>query len=65
MGGGNRMKIKKPNCIRCDSDNVFKFYLHKSKVRFKCRDCEIQFDYDEYYKHIGKSPLDKWLKGNE
>jgi hypothetical protein len=21
MGGGNRMKIKKPNCIRCDSDD--------------------------------------------
>ena len=52
------MKIK---CIRCSSDNVFRFYLHKSIHRFKCRDCEIQFGYDEYYEHIGESPLDKWI----
>ncbi len=56
------MKIK---CIRCSSDNVFRFYLHKSIHRFKCKDCEIQFGYDEYYEHIGESPLDKWLKSNE
>jgi transposase-like protein len=55
------MKNEKIECIRCNSDNVFKFYLHKSKPRFKCRDCEMQFDYDEYYKFIGESPLDKWI----
>ncbi len=52
------MKIK---CIYCDGENVFKYHLHKSKPRFKCRDCETTFTYDDYYKKLGKSPLDKWM----
>ena len=52
------MKVK---CIVWDGDNVFKFYLHKSRPRFKCRDCEFIFDFNKYYKHIGTAPLDKWV----
>ena len=53
--------IKCIKCINCESDNVFKYYILKSKPRFKCRDCEITFTYDEYYKSVGKAPFDKWL----
>ena len=53
--------MKNIKCINCESDNVFKYYILKSKPRFKCRDCETTFTYDEYYKAIGKSPFDKWV----
>ena len=49
-------------CIRCRGEDILKYWLSKSDVRFKCRECEKKFTYNDYYKSIGSSPLDKFIK---
>jgi len=51
------MEVK---CIRCHGEDILKYWLSKADVRFKCRECEKKFTYDDYYKFIGSSPLDKF-----